>query len=93
VSSDGSFAPFRARPGLRSVYPGDKAKIHALGNIRHATVVDALSAAFFASKAETANGVAADLRVALSRLTGQGFGDRRQWKEWRKENRGRFRFE
>ncbi len=71
-----------------------KAKILALGNIRHATSVDALIDTFFMAKEETIGLVKGEIVESLTKLTGQKFDyDRNAWKDWWKKARADFRFE
>jgi hypothetical protein len=71
-----------------------KAKIRALGNIRHASAVDALIDTFFMAKDETIGQFKDDLVASLAKLTGQDFRyDRHAWKKWWKANRAGFEFD
>jgi hypothetical protein len=71
-----------------------KAKIRALGNIRHVSSVDALLDTFSLMKDEAVARFKDDLIASLRTLTGQDFGyDRNAWKEWWKRNRASHRFE
>jgi HEAT repeats len=80
------------RTGERGVTMA-RAKIRALGNIRHRESVDALVDAFYMTKDETIAQLAADLILAMQKLTGQDFGgDRKAWKDWWKRNRSSHRF-
>ena len=71
-----------------------RAKISALGRIRHATAVDALIDTVFMARAETIAQLKPDLVLALSKLTGEAFGDKPLlWKDWWKRNRTHFEFD
>ncbi len=70
-----------------------RAKIRALGNIRHPASVDTLINALYATKDETIGRIGADLLTAMKKLTGQDLGNSRQaWKDWWKKNRASYRF-
>jgi hypothetical protein len=71
-----------------------RAKIRALGKIRHADSVDALLDTFTIAKEETIGQLRGDLVESLVKLTGQNFLlDRAAWNVWWKKNRASFRFE
>ena len=78
--------------GLNAVAAA-KAKIHALGSIRHVTSVDGLIDTFTVTSAERIGWVKADIVEALNRLTGENFGDDQSaWKDWWKKRRSGFKF-
>ena len=69
-------------------------KVAALGNIRHATAVDALIDALQLTGDGGHHEIRAEIVKSLNKLTGQNFLlDRKQWKTWWKRNRGTHRFE
>jgi hypothetical protein len=71
-----------------------KAKVQALGNIRHPSAVDALIETFTLAKEELVGHFRKDVIQSLMKLTGQEFGfDRDAWKDWWKKNRASFRFD
>ena len=70
-----------------------RARIRALGNIRHPASVDTLINALYATKDETIGRIGGDLLMAMKKLTGQDLGNSRQaWKDWWKRNRASYRF-
>lgn len=70
-----------------------RAKIQALGKIKHVSAVDALVDTLYITKDDTIKEFKADLVSSLAKLTGQNFGyDRKLWKDWWKKNRSRHRF-
>ncbi|MCU0727684.1 MAG: HEAT repeat domain-containing protein, partial [Planctomycetes bacterium] len=70
-----------------------RAKIRALGKIRHVESVDALLDTFTIAKEETIGQLKGDLVEALVKLTGQNFLlDRAAWNAWWKKSRASFRF-
>ncbi len=71
-----------------------RAKIQALGNIRHASAVDALIDTLNLTQDDAASKYRADIVQSLMKLTGQDFLlDRKAWKDWWKKNRSTFRFD
>lgn len=70
-----------------------KAKIRALGRIRHPSSVDALLDTFTVAADDKIAAFKADLVDSLRKLTGQDFLlDRRAWADWWKKNRASYRF-
>ncbi len=71
-----------------------RAKIQALGNIRHASAVDALIDTLTLTQDDNASKYKTDIVQSLTKLTGQDFLlDRKAWKDWWKKNRATFKFE
>ncbi|MHC4597928.1 MAG: HEAT repeat domain-containing protein [Planctomycetota bacterium] len=71
-----------------------KAKLEALGNIRHASSVDALIGLFYKTRDRAISHYKKIMYESLKKLTGQDFlYDRKAWKEWWKQNRARHRFD
>jgi len=71
-----------------------RAKISALGRIRHVEAIDALIDTFFMAKQESIARLRPDLVLALTKLTGVELGDNPPaWKEWWKRSRARFKFD
>ncbi|MHC4473992.1 MAG: HEAT repeat domain-containing protein [Planctomycetota bacterium] len=71
-----------------------KAKIRALGKIKHVTAVDALIDTFYVTKDEWVSYVKDELILSLRKLTRQDFRyDRKAWKAWWKKNRAKHEFE
>lgn len=71
-----------------------RAKMQALGNIRHASAVDALLDTLTLVQDDEKSVYKTDIVQSLMKLTGQDFLlDRRAWKDWWKKNRSTFKFE
>jgi len=70
-----------------------KAKIHALGKIRHVSAVDALLDTFTLASDDKINQFRPDIVASLTKLTGQNFNyDRKAWGDWWKKARPGYRF-
>ncbi len=70
-----------------------KAKIRALGRIRHATAVDALLDTFTLASDDKISLFRGDIVESLTKLARQTFlFDRKAWNDWWKKNRSTFRF-
>ncbi len=72
---------------------GVTARIKALGQIRHASAVDALIRCITIAHEDKVKRYARHIRAGLENQTGQDFGyDARAWKKWWKANRTSFSF-
>jgi hypothetical protein len=67
-------------------------RIRALGKIRHVSAVDQLVDMSDDSRRRWGQALRGEVYSALKSLTGMHFRSSREWKDWWKKNRSRFRF-